>query len=119
MDLQLALEKRAKVEAFPRKHPVGLLTLLFTNLVGSTKLKQELSEQVMQRLRDRRFHFHFEHAAYDAALSQWWIKPCRAQIRTFLKERFLTLGEDRLPRAPKQTAKSRGENAAAGRRKGM
>lgn len=45
MDLNLALENRAKVEQFQQKHRVGLLTLLFTDLVGSTKLKQELGDK--------------------------------------------------------------------------
>ncbi len=44
MDLQLVLEQRAKVEEFQRKHRIGLLTLLFTDLVGSTQLKQELGD---------------------------------------------------------------------------
>jgi len=39
MNLQAVLEQRAKVEEFQRKHRIGLLTLLFTDLVGSTKLK--------------------------------------------------------------------------------
>jgi class 3 adenylate cyclase len=38
---QIAIERRAKVEEFQRKHRVGLLTLLFTDIVGSTKLKQQ------------------------------------------------------------------------------
>ena len=45
MDLQVLLEQRAKVEEFRRKHRIGLLTLLFTDLVGSTKLKQELGDR--------------------------------------------------------------------------
>ena len=45
MDLQLALEQCTKVEEFQRKHRIGLLTLLFTDLVGSTKLKQELGDR--------------------------------------------------------------------------
>ena len=45
MDPQLALEQRAKVEAFQRKHRSGVLTLLFTDLVASTKLKQELGDR--------------------------------------------------------------------------
>ena len=44
MDLQPVLEQRAKVEEFTRKHRIGLLTLLFTDLVGSTQLKQELGD---------------------------------------------------------------------------
>jgi len=45
MELQPVLEQRAKVEEFTRKHGIGLLTLLFTDLVGSTKLKQELGDR--------------------------------------------------------------------------
>ncbi|HXJ61586.1 MAG TPA: protein kinase [Verrucomicrobiae bacterium] len=40
MDLELALKHRAQVEAFRRKHRIGLLTLVFTDIVGSTELKQ-------------------------------------------------------------------------------
>ncbi|MBI4662030.1 MAG: HEAT repeat domain-containing protein [Verrucomicrobia bacterium] len=45
MNLQVVLEHRAKVEEFQRKHRIGLLTLLFTDLVGSTNLKQELGDR--------------------------------------------------------------------------
>jgi tetratricopeptide (TPR) repeat protein/class 3 adenylate cyclase/tRNA A-37 threonylcarbamoyl transferase component Bud32 len=46
MDLQkIAIERRAKVEEFQRKHRAGLLTLLFTDIVDSTKLKQEIGDQ--------------------------------------------------------------------------
>ena len=55
MDLQLPLEQRAKVEEFQRKHRVALLTLVFTDLVGSTQLKQRLGDskgvQLIQRYR--------------------------------------------------------------------
>jgi class 3 adenylate cyclase len=45
-DLQeIALERRAKVEEFQQKHRVGLLTLLFTDVVDSTKLKQTIGER--------------------------------------------------------------------------
>lgn len=44
MDLGPLLEQRGKVEEFTRKHRVGLLTLLFTDMVGSTQLKQELGD---------------------------------------------------------------------------
>ncbi|MBI4659149.1 MAG: DUF4384 domain-containing protein [Verrucomicrobia bacterium] len=44
MNLDLALQQRAKVEEFQRKHRIGLLTLLFTDMVGSTQLKQELGD---------------------------------------------------------------------------
>jgi serine/threonine protein kinase/class 3 adenylate cyclase len=41
VDLQLALERRAQVEEFQRQHRIGLLTLVFTDIVGSTRLKQQ------------------------------------------------------------------------------
>jgi class 3 adenylate cyclase len=46
MDLQqIAIEHRAKVEEFQRKHRAGLLTLLFTDIVDSTKLKQSFGDR--------------------------------------------------------------------------
>ena len=45
MNPPTTLEHRAKVEEFCRKHRIRLLTLLFTDLVGSTKLKQELGDR--------------------------------------------------------------------------
>jgi WD40 repeat protein/class 3 adenylate cyclase/tRNA A-37 threonylcarbamoyl transferase component Bud32 len=45
-DLQrIALERRAKVEEFQQRHRVGLLTLVFTDVVDSTKLKQTVGER--------------------------------------------------------------------------
>ena len=44
MNLPLAAEHRARVEEFRRKHRTGLLTLLFTDIVGSTSLKQALGD---------------------------------------------------------------------------
>ncbi len=35
----------AKVEQFQRKHRTGLVTLLFTDIVGSTGLKSKLGDQ--------------------------------------------------------------------------
>jgi WD40 repeat protein/class 3 adenylate cyclase len=53
IDPNLALQRRDKVEEFRCKHRVGLLTLLFTDIVGSTKLKQSLGDtqavQIIQR----------------------------------------------------------------------
>src|SRR5213594_1523594 len=55
MDLELALQHRAEVEEFRRKHRTGLLTLVFTDIVGSTALKQELGErEVASLLQDYR-----------------------------------------------------------------
>ncbi|MBI2948543.1 MAG: hypothetical protein HYY23_12950 [Verrucomicrobia bacterium] len=45
MDLRPALEHSTKVEAFQHKHRTGLLTLLFTDIVGSGKIKQALGDQ--------------------------------------------------------------------------
>ena len=42
---RIAIERRAKVEEFQRKHRAGLLTLLFTDIVDSTKLKQSLGDR--------------------------------------------------------------------------
>src|SRR6266516_8105643 len=45
MDLEMALQHRAQVEEFRRRHRTGLLTLVFTDIVGSTALKQELGDR--------------------------------------------------------------------------
>jgi class 3 adenylate cyclase len=42
---QIAIERRAKVQEFQRTHRVAVLTLVFTDIVGSTKLKQEFGDQ--------------------------------------------------------------------------
>ena len=42
---QVALERFAKVEEFQRNHRIELLTLLFTDIVDSTMLKQTLGER--------------------------------------------------------------------------
>ena len=44
MALPLASEPRAKVEQFRRKHRTAMLALLFTDLVGSTRLKSDLGD---------------------------------------------------------------------------
>jgi class 3 adenylate cyclase len=44
LDIQIALEGCERVEEFRRKHRIGLLTLLFTDMVGSTRLKQVLGD---------------------------------------------------------------------------
>ncbi|MBI3414742.1 MAG: protein kinase [Verrucomicrobia bacterium] len=44
MSLPLALEYRSRVEEFQHRHRVGLVTLLFTDMVGSTQLKQDLGD---------------------------------------------------------------------------
>jgi class 3 adenylate cyclase len=42
---QIVIERRAKVEEFQRRHRAGLLTLLFTDIVDSTKLKQSFGDR--------------------------------------------------------------------------
>lgn len=44
MDSQIAIERRERVEEFRRKHRIGLLTLVFTDMVGSTRLKQSMGD---------------------------------------------------------------------------
>jgi class 3 adenylate cyclase/TolB-like protein len=38
-------DRQAQLEEFLRRHRLGLLTILFTDIVGSTRLKQELGDQ--------------------------------------------------------------------------
>lgn len=45
MDLQITDQHRAQVEEFRQKHKTALLTLLFTDIVGSTKIKQQLGDR--------------------------------------------------------------------------
>ncbi|MSU37103.1 MAG: hypothetical protein EXS36_18805 [Pedosphaera sp.] len=45
MDLQIALPHHTRVEEFLRKHRTGLVTLVFTDIVGSTRLKQRLGDR--------------------------------------------------------------------------
>src|SRR5437667_8953502 len=49
-DLSMALEHHAKVEEFRRRHRTSLLTLVFTDMVGSTALKQGLGEREVASL---------------------------------------------------------------------
>jgi class 3 adenylate cyclase len=46
LDPNIALQQREKVEQFRSKHRIGLLTLLFTDIVGSTRLKQTLGDNL-------------------------------------------------------------------------
>ncbi|MBM3833081.1 MAG: PEGA domain-containing protein [Verrucomicrobia bacterium] len=53
VNLQGAMDQRGKLGESQRKHRVGMVTLLFSDLVGSTKLKQDLGDHdavaIMQR----------------------------------------------------------------------
>lgn len=44
MDFEIVLQRRSRVEEFLRKHEIGLLTLFFSDIVGSTQLKQDLGD---------------------------------------------------------------------------
>src|SRR5258705_7584842 len=44
MNLHSILQRRSHVEEFLRKHEIGLLTVLFTDIAGSTRLKQEFGD---------------------------------------------------------------------------
>jgi WD40 repeat protein/class 3 adenylate cyclase len=44
MQLPINSEQRSRVEEFQRRHRVALLTLLFTDIVGSTQIKQQLGD---------------------------------------------------------------------------
>ena len=48
-----ASERHAQVEAFSRRHRTGLVTLLFSDIVGSTQLKQTLGDQTGVALMQR------------------------------------------------------------------
>jgi class 3 adenylate cyclase len=50
MNLNFALDRRTQVEEFQRRHRIGLLTLLFTDIVGSTRLKHLLGDHVAVEL---------------------------------------------------------------------
>jgi class 3 adenylate cyclase len=43
--VQRAVAERARVAEFQRKHRIQVLTMLFTDIVGSTKLKQQLGDK--------------------------------------------------------------------------
>jgi eukaryotic-like serine/threonine-protein kinase len=50
MEDQFPLGQQAKVETFSQKHRTGLVTLLFTDIVGSTALKQQLGDRAAAEL---------------------------------------------------------------------
>ena len=52
MDFQLALQHGAQVEEFRRGHRTGLVTLLFTDILGSTQLKRALGTARASRSAD-------------------------------------------------------------------
>ncbi len=91
---------RVKEAAIPveRIHGPILLASFTRDQIWPSTL---MSEQIVQRLRENQFRFHFEHAAYDAGHSQWSIKPCHTNILNFLREQVLTSAREGLAPAPK------------------
>src|SRR5260221_12978633 len=53
MTIDQTSEQQSRVEDFQRRHQIGLLTLLFTDVIGSTKLKQLLGERAAIELIQR------------------------------------------------------------------
>jgi class 3 adenylate cyclase len=45
MNPEAALQYREQIEAFRRRHRTGPVTLLFTDIVGSTPIKQALGDR--------------------------------------------------------------------------
>ncbi len=74
MNLPLASEQRAKVEQFRRKHRTALLTLLFTDIVGSTKLKQDFGD-----LQGTTF-IQNHHGVVRKVLADFPVPPCVVQM---------------------------------------
>jgi class 3 adenylate cyclase len=50
MDPRDASASQVQVEAFGRRHRTGLVTLVFTDMVGSTALKQQLGDRAGTQL---------------------------------------------------------------------
>jgi class 3 adenylate cyclase len=65
VDADWATAGRAQVEDFRRRHRIGLLTLLFTDIIGSTQLKQTLGDAQAITLIQR------HHSALRAVLGQF------------------------------------------------
>jgi class 3 adenylate cyclase/CHASE2 domain-containing sensor protein len=53
MELHASREHRCRVQAFQRKHHTGVVTLVFTDVVGSTQLKQDLGDLTAIHLLER------------------------------------------------------------------
>ncbi len=101
--------KKAAIPVERIQGPIFLASFTRDQIWPSTLM----SEQIVQRLRDSKFRFHYEHAAYDAGHSQWSIQPCRTNIVNFLRERVLTSARERLVAAPKDVLNSTAQKRMA------
>ncbi|MDA1274592.1 MAG: SUMF1/EgtB/PvdO family nonheme iron enzyme [Verrucomicrobia bacterium] len=131
MDLKIALDHRAQVEQFRHKYRTGLVTLLFTDIVGSTKLKQALGD------RDAVALMHHHHSLVREILSQFpdgqeistagdsfflvFVKPSDAvRFALLLQARLRVLAEASGPNSetpltrPSDTLSPRGEGRGQG-----
>ena len=108
MNLPVAAEDRARVEEFRRKHRTGLLTLVFTDIVGSTKIKQALGDRdgvaLIQnhhaRVRDILGQFQEAEEISTAGDSFFlvFVKPSDAvRFALLLENRLRALGPDTVP----------------------
>ena len=95
---EIALQNTRRVEkaAIPVESIRGpiLLTSYTRDEIWPSTL---MSEQIVQRLKDRNFPFYYGHARYDAGHADWSIDACRTNILGFLREHFL------LPAKPRST----------------
>ena len=94
--------KRAAIPVERIQGPILLTSFTRDQIWPSTLM----SEQIVQRLRDSKFRFYYEHAKYEAGHSQWSLKPCRSNILAFLKERVLTPSAQHPGAAPKDATDS-------------
>jgi hypothetical protein len=62
--------------------PILLISFTHDEIWPSTLM----CNQLMKRLKDKEFPFHYEHAAYDTTHSNWSFEPCWTTILTFLRE---------------------------------
>jgi len=95
--------QRVKAAAIPVERiqgPVLMVSFKRDQIWPSTLM----SEQIMQRLRDSKFRFHYEHASYDARHSEWSIESCRTNLLNFLSKRALASAGERLGTPTKAAA---------------
>jgi pimeloyl-ACP methyl ester carboxylesterase len=80
--------QRVKMSEIPVEKiqgPILLVSFTHDQVWPSTLM----SEQIMNRLHENNFLFHYEHVAYDGGHSEWSVEPRRTKILTFLREQLL------------------------------
>lgn len=76
--------KAAAIPAEKIQGPILLVSFTRDQVWPSTFM----SEQIMERLHNNSFHFHYEHTAFEGSHSEWSTEPCRTKILYFLKQQF-------------------------------